>query len=221
MKQRIFNVLLAIALVFCGTSVAFAQSKALAKDVKKTCKEWKKAGWSLYATASTMEYALTKYRTYVEADPDNHLVITGLAVGKNPKIGRDNAMMNGILPTVAIMKEQGGGCILNTSSMVSICGQPGGVAYPSSKYAVNGLTWSLARELGPFHIRVNAVAPGITRTDMVAALPKEMIDPLINRIPLRRIGEAEDIANAFLFLASDMASYVTGEILSVDGAMRS
>ena len=132
-----------------------------------------------------------------------------------------NAMMNGILPTVAIMKEQGGGCILNTSSMVSICGQPGGVAYPSSKYAVNGLTWSLARELGPFHIRVNAVAPGITRTDMVAALPKEMIDPLINRIPLRRIGEAEDIANAFLFLASDMASYVTGEILSVDGAMRS
>lgn len=132
-----------------------------------------------------------------------------------------NAMMNGIMPAAAIMKEQGGGCILNTSSMVSICGQPGGVAYPASKYAVNGLTWSLARELGPFHIRVNAVAPGITKTDMVAALPKEMIDPLISRIPLRRIGEAEDVANAFLFLASDMASYVTGEILSVDGAMRS
>lgn len=132
-----------------------------------------------------------------------------------------NAVMNGILPVVEIMKQQGGGCILNTSSMVSICGQPSGVAYPTSKCAVNGLTWSLARELGPFHIRVNAVAPGITRTDMVAALPKEMIQPLINRIPLRRMGEAEDVANAFLFLASDMASYVTGEILSVDGAMRS
>ena len=132
-----------------------------------------------------------------------------------------NAVMNGILPVVKIMKQQGGGCILNTSSMVSICGQPSGVAYPTSKYAVNGLTWSLARELGPVHIRVNAVAPGITRTDMVAALPKEMIQPLINRIPLRRIGETEDVANAFLFLASDMASYVTGEILSVDGAMRS
>ena len=132
-----------------------------------------------------------------------------------------NAIMNGILPVVEIMKQQGGGCILNTSSMVSICGQPSGVAYPTSKYAVNGLTWSLARELGPFHIRVNAVAPGITRTDMVAALPKEMIQPLIKRIPLRRMGEAEDVANAFLFLASDMASYVTGEILSVDGAMRS
>ena len=131
-----------------------------------------------------------------------------------------NAVMNGIMPAVKIMKEQGGGCILNTSSMVSISGQPSGVAYPASKYAVNGLTWSLARELGPSNIRVNAVAPGITKTDMVAALPKQLIEPMINRIPLRRIGEAEDIANAFLFLASDMASYVTGEILSVDGAMR-
>lgn len=132
-----------------------------------------------------------------------------------------NAVMNGIMPTVAIMKEQGGGVILNTSSMVSISGQPGGVAYPASKYAVNGLTWSLARELGPSNIRVNAVAPGITKTDMVAALPDKVIQPMINMIPLRRIGEAEDIANAFLYLASDLASYITGEILSVDGAMRS
>lgn len=83
------------------------------------------------------------------------------------------------------------------------------------------MTWSLARELAPFGIRVNAVAPGITKTDMVASLPEAMIKPLIEKIPLRRIGEPEDIANAFLFLASDMASYVTGEILSVDGAMRS
>ncbi len=132
-----------------------------------------------------------------------------------------NAIMNAVMPVVKIMKEQGSGCILNTSSMVSICGQPSGVAYPTSKSAVNGLTWSLARELGPSGIRVNAVAPGITKTDMVAALPENMIKPLINAIPLRRVGEPEDIANAFLFLASDMASYVTGEILSVDGAMRS
>lgn len=131
-----------------------------------------------------------------------------------------NAIINGVMPVVKIMKEQGGGVILNTSSMVSICGQPGGVAYPTSKSAVNGLTWSLARELGPSNIRVNAVAPGITKTDMVAALPEEVIQPMIQAIPLRRVGEAEDIANAFLFLASDMANYVTGEILSVDGAMR-
>lgn len=117
-----------------------------------------------------------------------------------------------------IMKEQGGGVILNTSSMVSIYGQPSGSAYPASKFGVNGFTKSLARELGKDNIRVNAVAPGITRTDMVAALPDELIKPLIASIPLRRVGEPEDVANAFLFLASDMASYVTGEILSVDGA---
>lgn len=131
-----------------------------------------------------------------------------------------NAVFNTINPTVAIMKEQGGGCILNTSSMVSISGQAAGVAYPTSKFALNGMTISLARELGPSNIRVNAVAPGITRTDMVAALPEQVINPMIQAIPLRRVGEPEDVANAFLFLASDLASYVTGEILSVDGAMR-
>lgn len=120
---------------------------------------------------------------------------------------------------VDYMKEMGGS-IINTSSMVSIYGQPSGVMYPASKFAVNGITKSLARELGKYNIRVNAVAPGITETDMVKNLPEEMIEPLIKTIPLGRIGTPDDIANAFLFLASDMASYITGEILSVDGAAR-
>lgn len=119
-----------------------------------------------------------------------------------------------------IMAGQGGGVILNTSSMVSISGQPSGVAYPTSKFAVNGFTLSLARELGPKGIRVNAVAPGITETDMMKAVPKEVIEPMIARIPLRRLGKPEDIANAFLFLASDKASYISGVVLSVDGLMR-
>lgn len=117
--------------------------------------------------------------------------------------------------------EETKGNIINTSSMVSIYGQPSGFMYPASKFAVNGITKSLARELAPKGIRVNAVAPGITYTDMVKSLPKEMIEPLIKTIPLGRIGLPEDIANAFLFLASDMASYITGEILSVDGCARS
>ncbi len=119
-----------------------------------------------------------------------------------------------------IMKEQGGGVIINTSSMVSIYGQAAGCAYPASKFAVNGLTKSLGRELAPDNIRVNAVAPGITRTDMVAALPDEVIKPLIATIPLGRMTEPEDIANAYLFLASDLASDVTGVVLSVDGLAR-
>ena len=119
----------------------------------------------------------------------------------------------------AIMKEQGGGVIINTSSVVSFNGQGAGCLYPTSKYAVNGLTRSLSRELGPFGIRVNAVAPGITRTDMLSVLPDEMIKPLIERIPMRKITEPQDIANAYLFLASDLASCVSGAILPVDGAM--
>lgn len=130
------------------------------------------------------------------------------------------AIFNAVKAVVPNMKENGGGVILNTSSMVSIYGQPSGVGYPASKFAVNGLTKSLARELAPFQIRVNAVAPGITKTDMVAALPEAMIQPLIKTIPLGRIGEPRDVANAFLFLASDLASYVTGDILSVDGCAR-
>lgn len=117
-----------------------------------------------------------------------------------------------------IMKNQGGGTVINMSSMVSIYGQPAGCGYPASKYAVNGLTKSLARELGRDHIRVNAVAPGVTRTDMVAALPEEMVQKMAAAIPLGRIGEPEEVAGAVLFLASDLASYVTGTVLSVDGA---
>lgn len=113
------------------------------------------------------------------------------------------------------------GVILNTSSMVSIYGQTKGCVYPTSKFAVNGLTKSLARELAPFKIRVNAVAPGVIETDMIKKLPKEVITPLIDSIPLGRIGKPIDVANAFLFLASDMACYITGEVLQVDGAARS
>lgn len=116
------------------------------------------------------------------------------------------------------MYNRGGGAIINTSSMVGQYGQPSGVGYPASKYAVNGITKSLARELGKYNIRVNAVAPGVTATDMVSALPKEMVDRITLSIPLGRVGQPEEIANAFLFLASDMASYVTGTVLSVDGA---
>lgn len=123
--------------------------------------------------------------------------------------------------TVPAMKKQGNGVVLNTSSMVSIYGQPAGIGYPTSKFAVNGMTKSLARELASSGIRVNAVAPGVTNTDMIANLPEAQLAPVVKTIPLGRIGEPSDIANAFLFLASDLASYVTGEILQVDGGARS
>ena len=127
------------------------------------------------------------------------------------------AVFNGCKAAAEHMREHGGS-IINTSSMVSIYGQPSGVGYPTSKFAVNGMTKSLARELGRSGIRVNAVAPGVTRTDMVAALPADMVERISAPIPLARIGEPEEVANVFLFLASDLSSYVTGTVISVDGA---
>lgn len=129
-------------------------------------------------------------------------------------------VFNAVRAAVGCMESRGEGVILSTSSMVSISGQPSGVAYPVSKFAVNGLTVSLARELGPKGIRVNAVAPGITETDMMKSVPKEVIEPMIRQIPLRRLGQPRDIANAFVFLASEEASYITGVVLSVDGMAR-
>ena len=130
-------------------------------------------------------------------------------------------VFNATRAAVDHMVEQGQGVILSTSSMVSKYGQPSGLAYPTSKFAVNGMTLSLARELGPKGIRVNAVAPGIIETDMMKAVPKEVIDPMVAQVPLRRLGQPEDIANAYVFLASDEASYITGVVLSVDGMARS
>ena len=129
-------------------------------------------------------------------------------------------VFNATRAAVECMVPRGQGVILSTSSMVSKYGQPSGIAYPASKFAVNGLTVSLARELGPKGIRVNAVAPGITETDMMKAVPTEVIEPMIAQIPLRRLGQPEDIANAFVFLASEEASYITGVVLSVDGMAR-
>lgn len=131
-----------------------------------------------------------------------------------------NAVFYAIRAVAPIMKANGGGSIISTSSMVSLHGQPAGVAYPASKFALNGMTRSLARELAADKIRVNAVAPGVTDTDMVANLPDAVREGIQKTIPLGRIGTPEDVANAFLYLASDLASYVTGEILSVDGCAR-
>ena len=130
-----------------------------------------------------------------------------------------NAVFRRSKAAASIMRQQHSGVILNTSSMVSFYGQPAGVGYPASKFAVNGLTKSLARELGKDGIRVNASRrPSVIATDMVAALPPAMVEKLAATIPLGRVGQPTDIANAFLFLASDLASYVTGAVLSVDGA---
>ena len=113
-----------------------------------------------------------------------------------------------------------GGSIINTSSMVGINGGNHQVSYASSKFAVNGITKSLAKELGPYNIRVNAIAPGVVETDMMKnSVSEDMKKMLINLTPLRKTATPEDIAGAYLYLASDDANFTTGTIIQVDGGL--
>lgn len=96
MKHLLLNILLALTAFACFPTLNMAQSKALEKEVKKTCKKWRKEGWTMIDMRSTMEYALMKYRMYVDEDEDNRIAITGIAIGRNTKIGRDHAILNGL-----------------------------------------------------------------------------------------------------------------------------
>lgn len=120
---------------------------------------------------------------------------------------------------VPIMARQRQGSIVNISSIVGLNGNPGQANYSASKAGIIGLTKSVAKEMGARNIRVNAVAPGFIATEMTDALPQEVKDEYAKRISLRRLGHGEDIANVVLFLASDLAAYVTGEVITADGGM--
>jgi 3-oxoacyl-[acyl-carrier protein] reductase len=117
------------------------------------------------------------------------------------------------------MIKQGGGVILNASSVVGLDGNFGQTNYVATKSGVIGMTKVWARELGKYGIRVNAVAPGFTATEILKSMPEKIIEGMKARTPLGRMGEPRDIANAYLFLASDEASFITGETLRVDGGI--
>jgi len=118
-----------------------------------------------------------------------------------------------------VMIKQGGGVILNASSVVGLDGNFGQTNYVATKSGVIGMTKVWARELGRYNIRVNVVAPGFTATEMVKAMPEKVLEGMKAHTPLGRLGEPSDIANAYVFLASDEASFITGASLRVDGGI--
>jgi 3-oxoacyl-[acyl-carrier protein] reductase len=120
---------------------------------------------------------------------------------------------------VPVMIQQGSGVILNASSIVGLDGNFGQTNYVATKAGVIGMTKVWARELGRYGIRVNAIAPGFTLTEMIRQMPEKILDGMKAHTPLRRLGEPRDIANAYLFLASDEASFITGDVLRVDGGI--
>ncbi len=130
-------------------------------------------------------------------------------------IGTFNVTKN----VVPYMAKKRNGRIINISSVVGISGNAGQTNYSSSKAGIIGFTKSLAKELGSRNILVNAVAPGFIKTQMTDVLKNEVKEEISKNIPLKRIGNAEDVANVVEFLASDKSSYITGQVINVDGGM--
>lgn len=118
-----------------------------------------------------------------------------------------------------LMTRRQAGSIINLTSIMGVRGAEGLLAYSASKAAVVGATLSAAKELAPHQVRVNAVSPGFIATDMTAALPSAKLEERLSSIKMKRAGEAREVANAILFFASDLSSYVTGQVLGVDGGM--
>ncbi len=117
------------------------------------------------------------------------------------------------------MLKQKYGRIINMSSVVGVMGNPGQTNYAASKAGMIGFSKSIAKEVGAKGITCNVIAPGFIETDMIESLPKDYLDNIMGQIPLKRLGSSVDVANAVLFLASDLASYITGQVLNVDGGL--
>ncbi|MFW6183924.1 MAG: 3-oxoacyl-[acyl-carrier-protein] reductase [Chloroflexota bacterium] len=118
-----------------------------------------------------------------------------------------------------MLRQKSGGRIINISSVVGLAGQGGQTNYAASKAGIIGFTKALAKEMGPRQITVNAVAPGYFPTALTAELPEDLLQKALDYIPLGRLGEVEEVAHLVTFLASDQASYITGEVIRVDGGM--
>jgi 3alpha(or 20beta)-hydroxysteroid dehydrogenase len=125
----------------------------------------------------------------------------------------------GVKAAAGAMRENGGGAIVNTSSIVALRGFPNMIAYTATKWAVRGITKAAAVELAPFGIRVNSVLPGLIDTPMIEANTEEFNQGVVEATPLKRTGKAEEIARTVLFLASDKSSYTSGAEVAVDGAV--
>jgi 3-oxoacyl-[acyl-carrier protein] reductase len=128
-------------------------------------------------------------------------------------------VLNTMQASARLLARGGGGAVVNVASIIGVTGNSGQVAYGGSKAAVIGMTRSAAKELAPAGVRVNAVAPGFIDTDMVKHLPPDVFEQRVSSVGLGRIGTAEEVARAVVWLASDDAGYVTGQVLGVDGGM--
>ncbi|MCX7789899.1 MAG: 3-oxoacyl-ACP reductase FabG [Chloroflexaceae bacterium] len=208
--------------------INMANAQAVAEEIVRNDGQAK----AVFLDVSRAESVEVAVRTTVEAFGRIDILVNNAGITRDARMQKMtedqfdaviNVNLKGVWlcakAVVPIMIANGGGSIINAASIVGIHGNFGQTNYVAAKSGVIGMTKTWARELGPSHIRVNAVAPGFTATEMIATVPEKVLESVRERTPLRRLGTPEDIANAYLFLASDEASFITGVTLSVDGGL--
>jgi len=208
--------------------INMANAQAVAEEIVRNDGQAK----AVFLDVSRAESVEVAVRTTVEAFGRIDILVNNAGITRDARMQKMtedqfdaviNVNLKGVWlcarAVVPIMIANGGGAIINAASIVGLHGNFGQTNYVAAKAGVIGMTKTWARELGPNHIRVNAIAPGFTATEMIATVPEKVLESVRERTPLRRLGTPEDIANAYLFLASDEASFITGVTLSVDGGL--
>ena len=223
---------IAVKLAECGLDIAIADMNPVSDEVLKKIEEYGTKCLAYQLDVTDVESVDSVVKKIIDETGGIHILVN------NAGITQDNLFMrmkpeqwsqvidvnlNGVFhvtkAVIRTMVKQHSGKIINISSVVGFSGNPGQVNYSSTKSGLIGFTKSLSREVGTRGITVNAVAPGFINTAMTQALNESQQQAILNQIPLGRMGEAEDIANAVAFLASEEASYITGTVLHVNGGM--
>ena len=223
---------IAVKLAESGLDIAIADMNPVSDDVLREIEEYGTKCLAFQLDVTDFESVDSVVKKIIDETGGIHILVN------NAGITQDNLFMrmkpeqwsqvidvnlNGVFhvtkAVIRTMVKQHSGRIINISSVVGFSGNPGQVNYSSTKSGLIGFTKSLSREVGTRGITVNAVAPGFINTAMTQALNESQQQAILNQIPLGRMGEAEDIANAVAFLASEEASYITGTVLHVNGGM--
>ena len=225
-----------IALTFAreGANIAFTDLE-LNEQAQQTCDELKALGVKVrfYASAaSDFEAAHTVVNQVIEDFGRLDILVNNAGITRDTLLMRMTEQMwdsviqvnlksafNFTHAVTPVMMRQRSGSIISLSSVVGINGNPGQANYAASKAGIIALTKTVAKELGSRGIRANAIAPGFILTDMTKALPEETLKSFVSLIPMKRGGEPEEVAKVALFLASDLSSYVSGQVIQVNGAM--
>ena len=223
---------IAVKLAESGLDIAIADMNPVSDDVLREIENYGTKCLAFQLDVTDVESVDTVVKKIIEETGGIHILVNNAGITQDNLFMRMkpeqwsqvidvnlNGVFNVTKAVIRTMVKQHSGRIINISSVVGFSGNPGQVNYSSTKSGLIGFTKSLSREVGTRGITVNAVAPGFINTEMTKTLNESQQQAILNQIPLGRMGEAEDIANAVAFLASEEASYITGTVLHVNGGM--